>query len=156
MSRCERKLHVEPAPDAGQFRLKVAFATQDRVTVNQHFGTAKSLMVFGVGTEGWSLLEVIEFPSSLKQTHDKLPSRIHELAGCAAVYCNACGVSAIRKLVEQGVNPVKVPEGINIHELLKEIQFELNHFPKGWLARALKQGQRKDEKRFDRLLDDTW
>jgi nitrogen fixation protein NifX len=162
MIKSERKLHVEPSPGEAEFSLKVAFTTLDRHHVDQHFGTAKCVLVYGVNKEHWSLLEAIEYPSINEGTHEKLPARIADLDGCAAIYCNACGASAIRQLLGKEINPVKVSEGANIHTLLSEIQDELQGTPTGWLSRALKTEERKKQDnasvqgRLSKLMDEEW
>lgn len=158
----ERKLHVEPAPDEAQFDIKVAFVTQDRQRVDQHFGTAKGVLIYGVSEQSWSLLEAIEYPIVSEQTHAKLPGRITDLKGCAAVYCNACGAAAIRQLLADEINPVRVSEGSDIHQLISELQLELRGTPMGWLGRALKQAKREcsnsgsQADRLNALMDEDW
>lgn len=164
MLKSERKLHVEPRPDEEQFSLKIAFATKDRVHVDQHFGTAKCVLIYGVGTQSWSLLEAIEYPDIDGKRHDKLPCRIRDLAemSCAAIFCNACGVSAIRQLLGSDINPVKVQEGADIHRLIAELQTELSGKPTGWVGRAVKaaeqetKSEKSDERRLAQLMDEDW
>ncbi|MDG3085009.1 NifB/NifX family molybdenum-iron cluster-binding protein [Vibrio hannami] len=164
MLRSERKLHVEPRPDESLFNLKVAFTTQDRHHVDQHFGTAKCVLVYGVGKDNWSLIEAIEYPDSDERRHDKLPGRIQDLAElkCSAIYCNACGVSAIRKLLENDINPVKVHEGADIHDLICELQDKLKGTPTGWVNRAIKSINKplnsdvSSEKRLAQMMEEDW
>jgi nitrogen fixation protein NifX len=162
MFKSERKLHVEPSPDQGQFRLKVGFTTLDRHHVDQHFGSAKSVLIYGVNEVGSHLLEAVEYADTNAGTHDKLPARIGDLSECSAIFCNACGPSAIRQLLEKGIHPVKVNEGSVIRELLANVQQELQAEPSGWLARALKQTneQKRDEseksQRLAQLMDEDW
>lgn len=162
MIKSERKLHVEPLPNANQFKLKVAFATRDRHHVDQHFGMAKCVLIYGVSDEHWSLMEAIEYPTINENTHDKLPARISDLEECSAIYCNACGAAAIRQLLAHDIHPVKVSEGANIHLQIADIQEELKGQPMGWLARALKRTERKSrvteqvDTRLDRLMDEEW
>lgn len=162
MKISERKLHVEPAPDAGSFSLKVGFTTQDRNHVDQHFGSAKCVLIYGVSGADWHVLEAIEYADLAASAHNKLPARIGDLSGCAAVFCNACGASAIRLLLERNIHPVKVMEGMEIHKLLEGIQQELNTEPSGWLARAIKQYNLSKEPKMDKnqrlsqLMDEDW
>ncbi|MEJ2141949.1 MAG: NifB/NifX family molybdenum-iron cluster-binding protein, partial [Gammaproteobacteria bacterium] len=84
--------------------LKVAFATTDMKTVNQHFGSAKSFAMYMVNPEDATLLEAAQF-AILEQDgdEDKLSAKIKMLEGCSAVYCQAIGSSAINQLVLRGV-----------------------------------------------------
>ncbi|MDF0535862.1 NifB/NifX family molybdenum-iron cluster-binding protein [Shewanella sp. A32] len=158
-SNSERKLYVEPLPDA-EFQLKVAFATLDRRHVDQHFGSARSVLIYGIGREQWAILEAIEYPEDDSRTHDRLPARIRDLSHCSAIFCNACGASAIRQLLDKGIHPVKVMEGSEIHQLLDDIRQELNGTPMGWLARSLKQLDEQPQEhcsdRLQALMDEEW
>lgn len=162
MSKCERKLHVEPMPDESLFQVKVAFSTLDRQHVDQHFGTGKCVLIYGVGKESWSLIEAIEYPDVNENNHNKLPARVEDLNGCSAIYCNACGASAISKLLEKNINPIKVSAGANIHQLLLDLQQELNGVPQGWLARALQALSQErssggdTQARLSQLMDEEW
>ncbi|MGX9417624.1 NifB/NifX family molybdenum-iron cluster-binding protein [Vibrio sp. RC27] len=162
MFKSERKLHVEPTPDDSLFRIKVGFTTLDRHRVDQHFGSAKCVLIYGLNETEWHLLEAIEYSNSNSQTHDKLPIRIGDLSACSAVYCNACGPSAIRQLLDKGIHPVKVTEGSNIHDLMRDLQLELIEGPTGWLSRAIKTTVDERQKAVDKaqrlsdLMDEDW
>jgi nitrogen fixation protein NifX len=162
MFKSERKLHVEPCPDDSAMSLKVGFTTLDRQSVDQHFGSAKCVLIYGLNETQWHLLEAIEYSDTTSQTHDKLPTRIADLASCSAVYCNACGPSAIRQLLEKGIHPIKVTQGSNIHRLLSDLQQELKGEPSGWLARAIHntKGARQQAadrvQRLSELMDEDW
>ncbi|PMH44851.1 hypothetical protein BCU68_11955 [Vibrio sp. 10N.286.49.B3] len=159
-----RKLSVEPRPNNSEFSFNIAFATQDRHHVDQHFGTAKCVLIYGVGKKSWSLLEAIEYQEVDEDRHGKLPSRINDLSvlNCAAIYCNACGVSAIRQLMQSGVNPVKVQQGMDIHALIASLQKDLVGTPTGWIKRALMQKPQRndtsldDQQRLEHLMDEEW
>lgn len=42
--------------------MRVAFATQDLVTVNAHFGWAGHVMIYEVSPEGYAHVETHDFP----------------------------------------------------------------------------------------------
>ncbi len=160
MITSERKLHVEPQPKEHEYLLKVAFCTVDRQTVNQHFGTGRCVLIYGVSTDDSHLLEAIEYPFVTDKAHDKLSVRIEDLSHCSAVYCNACGPAAIRQLLEQDVHPVKVREGMEIQTLISEIQNELSGTPMGWLGRAIKNKTTptnlSKQDQLSQLMDEEW
>src|SRR5512140_3301630 len=84
--------------------IKVAFATTDMVHVNQHFGSTKSFALYAVDPEQSELLEAAQFGDlSQDGNEDKLSVKIQLLDGCAAVYCQAIGASAIKQIVAQGI-----------------------------------------------------
>ena len=66
--------------------LRVAFASADRVTVDQHFGAAVGFVIYALDDERAQLVELAEFPpESMDGNESKLPAKIAALSGCAAV-----------------------------------------------------------------------
>ncbi|MCY9878129.1 NifB/NifX family molybdenum-iron cluster-binding protein [Vibrio natriegens] len=159
MKSTKRRLYLPPEPTQEKLRVKIAFTTSDRQTVDQHFGSAKGVLIYGIYHTEWHLMEAIEYRTS-GPAHDKLPSRIEDLSGCAAIFCNACGASAIRQLLECDIQPVKVNEKCDIHFLLNEVLAELDSAHTGWLSRALKKNKQPDtsgtEKMLTQLMDEEW
>lgn len=137
--------------------LKIAFATTDMETVNQHFGSAKSFAIYAVDRDNEQLLEAAEF-GELKQdgNEDKLSVKIELLNGCAAVYCQAVGGSAINQLIVKGIQPVKVHEGSKIKDLIVDLQNEMKAGPSSWLAKAINQHKSPDPERFNQMEDEGW
>ena len=154
MTAITRKLEVLGDDDGTLMR--VAFASADRIYVDQHFGSALAFLIYGVNSEQAQLLSVCEF-EGLKQagTEDKLSAKLELLEGCIAVYCRACGSSAIRQLLERGIQPVKVSEGAVVRQLLEELQQELREGPSAWLAKAVSRNQ-LNTARFNEMEMDAW
>ncbi len=137
--------------------LKVAFASSDMVSVNQHFGSAKSFAIYGVDMEEAQLIEVAQF-GQLDQdgNEDKLAVKFDLLKGCAAVYCQAVGASAIKQLIAHGIQPVKVHDGSQIKDLITDLQNELKAGPSSWLAKAMNKQKGVDPSRFNAMADEDW
>lgn len=156
MASPTRQLQVLDGEDDGTL-LKVAFASSDRETVDQHFGSSRSFVIYGVNPEHSQLLKVIEF-GDLEQdgNEDKLVAKLELLEGCIAVYCRACGASAVRQLLAIGVQPVKVAEAARIDEMLESLQSELREGPSAWLAKAIQRTRGPDLKRFDAMAGEAW
>ena len=150
-----RQLHV--LDDDDSTLLKVAFATSDRIEVDQHFGSARSFTIYGIDPERSKLLQISEF-SDLNQdgNEDKLVEKIDMLDGCIAVYCRACGASAVRQLLARGIQPVKVTDESDISELIRALQYELKQGPSSWLAKALRSHQLFSSSRFDDMEAEGW
>lgn len=137
--------------------IKVAFATTDMVHVNQHFGSARYFAVYAVNPEQSELLEAAQFGELAQDgNEDKLSVKIQLLTGCAAVYCQAIGASAIKQIVAQGIQPIKVHEGSTIKHLLADLQNEMKSGPSSWLAKAINQNKGPDPGRFDAMEEDGW
>lgn len=137
--------------------IKVAFATTDMVHVNQHFGSAKSFALYAVNPEQAELMEAAQFGELTQDgNEDKLSVKLQLLEGCAAVYCQAVGASAIKQILSQGIQPIKVHEGSRIQDLLADLQTEMKSGPSSWLAKAINQHKSPDPKRFDAMEEEGW
>jgi len=156
MTLLKRQFQVLSDADDGTL-LKVAFATSNSQTVDQHFGSALSFAIYGVNPDSTQLLGVSEF-GQLEQdgNEDKLAAKIDMLDGCVAVYCRACGASAVRQLLASNVQPIKVGEDATIVDLLAALQAELREGPSSWLAKAIERQRGPDQNRFDAMAAEGW
>jgi len=137
--------------------LKIAFASSNSKTVDQHFGSAKSFAIFEVTADQASQVEINEFGDLAQDgNEDKLDIKMSMLEGCSAVYCQAAGPSAIKRLMTIGVQPVKVSEGSVIKQLLVDVQKEMKTGPTGWLAKAMEKHKKADASRFDAMEAEGW
>jgi len=138
--------------------LKVAFATTDMKQVNQHFGSARSFAVYAVSDEQATLLEVAQF-GRLEQdgNEDKLSVKLAALQGCAAVYSQAVGSSAVQQLLRMGIQPVRVDPGSRIADLIDALQEEMQSgTPAPWVCKALAAQVGADASRFDAMENEGW
>lgn len=137
--------------------IKVAFATSDMLHVDQHFGSAQSFAIYAVNPEQAELLEAAQFGNLAQDgNEDKLAVKIQLLEGCAAVYCQAIGASAIKQIIAHGIQPVKVHEGSRIKDLVADLQNEMKSGATSWLAKAINQNKTPDPKRFDEMAEEDW
>lgn len=138
--------------------LRIAFASTDRKHVDQHFGAALAFAIYAVSAEGAHLDEVAQFsPQAMDGNEDKLTPKIDLLEGCAAMYCQAVGASAMQQLIARGIHPLKVEQGTPISELLSQLRQELREEPRGWMAKAILRMQKpRDDSRFDSMADEGW
>ncbi|MCW2306904.1 NifB/NifX family molybdenum-iron cluster-binding protein [Rhodobium gokarnense] len=157
-ARLARRLTLVEGPDGDGFMekaLKVAFATTDQIHVDQHFGSAVRFAVYHVTMDEARFAEAIAFEAASQDgNEDKLAARIAALAGCAAVYCQAVGASAIGQLKTVGVQPLKVAPGTPIKAQLSQLQQELREGPALWIVRAL--SEERDPNRFDDMEAEGW
>jgi nitrogen fixation protein NifX len=144
--------------EAAKTTLKVAFASRDRRHVDQHFGAAEAFAIYAVEVESAALLEVVQFLDASHESQDgnegKLAAKIALLEGCVAVYCQAVGASAIRQLLAQGIQPIKVREGARVDDLIAQLQQEWLSGPTSWLAKAIRGPG--DESRFAAMAAEGW
>lgn len=137
--------------------LKVAFATSDMKTVDQHFGAAQSFAIYALDMDRVCLSEATEFGKlEMDGNEDKLGAKIDVLDGCIAVYSQAVGASAINQLKAKNIQPVKVSPGAVISDLLESLQEELRQGPGSWLAKAIASTMAADPSRFDQMEAEGW
>lgn len=135
--------------------LRVAFASRDRVCVDQHFGAAEGFAIYAVDAEHAYLAGVVEFPpESMDGNENKLAEKISALTGCAAVYCLAVGGSAVRQLVAAEIQPIRLDEPQPIETLLNAIRNGMSGGGIPWIDKALRKNE--DTGRFDRMADEGW
>ena len=133
--------------------LRVAFATGDRVSVNQHFGASSGFAIYAIDGERARLVQVAQFMAgSMDGNEDKLSDRIAALAGCAAVYCLAVGGSAARQLLAAGVQPVRLDAEAPIDSLLVQLRQAIRDGGVSWVDRKIK--RERDSGRFDRMAEE--
>jgi len=135
--------------------LRVGFATKNQQHVDQHFGSCASIAIYLVTPHETHLHEVVAFETANQDgNEDKLAVRIEALEGCAALYCQAIGASAIAQLKKKGVQPLKVTPNMPITAQLQQLRHELRESPAFWMLHALE--AEKDASRFDDMEAEGW
>ncbi|MDK9725242.1 MAG: NifB/NifX family molybdenum-iron cluster-binding protein [Sterolibacteriaceae bacterium MAG5] len=133
--------------------LKVAFATDDRIAVNQHFGAAVGFTIYALDAEAAKLVQVVEFAvEAMDGNEDKLGAKIEALGGCAAVYCLAVGASAVRQLLAGGIQPMRLDDETAIEPLLGQLRAAIRDGGVPWIDKLV----RRDASRFDRMAEEGW
>jgi nitrogen fixation protein NifX len=146
---------VEAAQPADS--VTVAFATTDRKHVDQHFGAAMAFAVYAVSPSHASLVEYAQFGELQYDGHeDKLSPKLALLQGCAAVYCQAVGGSAIRQLLAAGIQPLRVEEGSVIEQLIRDLQADWRAGNAAWAEKALLRRQEPTDDRFAAMEAEGW
>lgn len=156
----ERRMRIIDGDGKGDLEavsVRVAFATSDMKHVDQHFGSAQSFALYAVNPDQTGLLEASQFGRLAQDgNEDKLAAKIDTLKGCAAVYCQAVGASAVSQLLAHGIQPVKVAPGASIRDLLESLQEQLREGPSAWLAKAIERQNPPDAGRFDSMESEGW
>lgn len=118
--------------------LKIAFATADGTTVDQHFGWCRRFDVYEVDPDHARLAQTRELAAASDEEDSKIDSRLDAVRDCAIVHITAIGGTAAARVVNSGVMPVKVPEGSSVPELLQRLQTVLQGSPPPWLRKVLR------------------
>jgi nitrogen fixation protein NifX len=125
--------------------MKIAFATQDLVRVDAHFGWAKNIMVYDLTPQGHTFVETFSFGDDLQEdgNEDKLSPKIEAIKDCAVLYVAAIGGSAAARIVANKIHPVKLKDPEAIVDVLEKMRVVLSGTPPPWLRKALLKGQER-------------
>jgi len=162
MTHARRLRLIDPAsvpdtPLSQEIRpVKVALATQDMTTVNAHFAGARTLAIYDVTSEGWSLVEAVQFEEATAEdgsgghggpdSDDRVAPRLVALEGCALLFVRAIGGPAAARVVNAKVHPIKVPEDEPIDRVLERVRGMLDGTPPPWLRKAMGQATNGGDK----------
>ncbi|MDR1888400.1 MAG: nitrogen fixation protein NifX [Zoogloeaceae bacterium] len=138
--------------------LKLAFASDDRLRVNQHFGSATAFVLYSLTPQGAAVSGFGEFPEEeMDGGENKLLARVDFLAGCDAVFVRAIGASAIKQLLARGVQPIRADESDRIEDLLRDVGVAMTEGGVPWIERALAARAKADHPdRFARMEEEGW
>ena len=124
--------------------MKVAFASTDKVHVDEHFGHAEEFYIWDVGPEEAAFSGVVQVQSEDAPGHsdDKIEARGAALADCALVYVGEIGGPAAARLVAKKIHPIKSKEREPITVVVGKLQEVLKGNPPPWLRKAMMKGER--------------
>ncbi len=96
--------------------VKIAVASSDGITVNEHFGRARFFRIYRLHDEGYDFLEVREnAPPCGGQAHDDdaLARSAKLIADCRGVIAAQVGPGAIDALIAHRIMAFTLPGGVN-------------------------------------------
>lgn len=128
--------------------MKIAFATTDGKTVDEHFGRAGMFAIYEITESGHHFVEARKFADgmdkSVVDTRDKGPlhddavqSKVDRLADCKLVYMTEIGGPSAARLVKKGMMPMKVKEPVEIESALAQLEEKIKKSPPPWLRKAI-------------------
>ncbi len=128
--------------------MKIAFASTDGKSVDEHFGRAGTFVVYEMSTGGFKYLETRTFADgidtaitstkNLGQAHDDaVQSKVERLADCRLIYLTEIGGPSAARLVRSGIMPMKVKEAGPIERELEKLATLIKGSPPPWLKKAL-------------------
>lgn len=123
--------------------MKVAFASTDKVHIDEHFGRAEEFYVWSVGPEEAEFSGVIQVKAEDDMdghSDDKIEARGEALAECALVYVGEIGGPAAARLVAKKIHPLKSKTKEPIAEVVAKLQEVLKGTPPPWLRKAMLKG----------------
>ncbi|MBB4312180.1 nitrogen fixation protein NifX [Roseospira marina] len=141
--------------------MKVALATQDMTAVNAHFAGARTLAIYEVSTEGWTLVEAVQFDDVTAQDgsghgheDDRVGPRLAALDGCTLLFVRAIGGPAAARVVNARIHPVKIAADESLDSVLERVRVMLDGTPPPWLRKAMMARNASDTPRTDFMDDD--
>jgi len=128
--------------------MKIAFATTDGRTVDEHFGRAGMFAIYEITEHGHRFVESRKFAEGIDTavagTKDKGPihddavqSKVDRLADCKLVYLTEIGGPSAARLVKKGMMPMKVKEPVTIEYALAQLEETIRKSPPPWLKKAM-------------------
>ena len=122
--------------------MKVAFASTDKINVDEHFGRAEQFYVWDVGPEEAEFSGVIQVKTEGADEADRIEARCAGLSECALVYVAEIGGPAAARLVAKRIHPIKSKDQEPITAVVEKLQEVLRGSPPPWLRKALLKGER--------------
>jgi len=128
--------------------MKVAFATTNGTTVDEHFGRAGMFAIYEITDKGHQFVEVRKFSDgmdkSLTDTRDQGPlhdnavqGKVDRLADCKLIYLTEIGGPSAARLVKKGIMPMKMKEPVAIVNALAQLEKTIRKSPPPWLRKAM-------------------
>lgn len=122
--------------------MKVAFASTDKVHIDEHFGRAERFMIWEVGPEQAGFTGVVEVKAEGDDEEDRIEARSAALSDCALVYVAQIGGPAAARLVAKKIHPIKSKDCESIATVVEKLQEVLRDNPPPWLRKALHKSER--------------
>jgi nitrogen fixation protein NifX len=122
--------------------MKVAFASTDKIHVDQHFGRAEQFYIWEVGMQDAEFTGVVQVKTEGDDEADRIEARCAGLADCALVYVAEIGGPAAARLVAKKIHPIKSKEQEPITQVVAKLQEVLRGSPPPWLRKAMLKNER--------------
>lgn len=124
--------------------MKVAFASNDKIHVNEHFGRAEQFTIWEIGPEEAGFTGMVQVRSEGDDEADRIEARCSGLADCALVYVAEIGGPAAARLVAKKIHPIKSKEREPIAVVVEKLQEVLRGSPPPWLRKAMLKNERPE------------
>lgn len=117
--------------------MKIAFATSDNETINQHFGWATKFAIWEIASDHASFSGLAEIEATADNEDDKIDARLKVIRDCTIVYITQIGGPAAARLVANKIHPIKSKDEEKIQDAIAKLQETLNNNPPPWLRRVM-------------------
>ncbi len=118
--------------------MKIAFASKDGITVNEHFGWCEKFYIYEVNQDDYSLIHEVDSSIKFEEEVDKLEYKINCLEDSDIVYVAQIGPKAANMVKSAGIYPMKSStENEKIEDVLFSLKKLIKNNPPLWLQRIL-------------------
>ena len=118
--------------------MKIAFASKDGKTVNEHFGWCEKFYLYDIDKHSYQFLKEIDSSKKYEAEVEKLEYKIECVSQSDIVYVTKIGPKAANMVKLAGVYPIKSSrEDEKIEDILKSFQKIIVNNPPLWLKRIL-------------------
>ena len=124
--------------------MKIAFASTDKVHINQHFGWSKVFQLFEIDKERAEFLYEIESSQDPEEEVAKLNYKIATIKEADILYCSQIGPKASQMVQAAKIYPVRAREEDTIEDAIVKIQELLMTNPPPWLLRIYHTAEQKE------------
>lgn len=115
--------------------MKIAFASTDKVHIDQHFGWSKTFQLFEVDKDSSSFVKEIDSSIEYEDEMEKLNYKIETIKEADMIYCTQIGPSASKMVQAAKIHPIRSSGDETIAEAIAKLQEMLNGNPPPWLLR---------------------
>lgn len=122
--------------------MKVAFASTDKIHVDEHFGRAEEFYIWEIGPTAAEFTGVVQVEAEAGDIDDRIEARGAALADCALVYVAQIGGPAAARLVAKKIHPLKSKQQEPISTVVEKLQNVLRNNPPPWLRKAMLKSER--------------
>ena len=122
--------------------MKVGFATNDNILINDHFGWAKNFAIYEINTDGFKFLENRCFEEELEE-FNKIDKKIEKLRDVKIIFIESIGGTAAARVVKSGIYPIvkkgngAKPVSLRIEDVMEELRDVLSKNPPPWLKKII-------------------
>ena len=116
--------------------MKVGFATNDNILINDHFGWAKNFAVYEINGDGFKFLENRYFEEEIEEL-SKIDKKIEGLRDLKIIFVESIGGTAAARVVKSGIHPVKSKPNDKIEDVMKDLKTVLSGNPPPWLKKII-------------------
>ena len=118
--------------------MKVAFASTDKIHIDEHFGRAEVFYLWDIGPESAEFSGIVQMDIGTDADEaDRIEARCSSLGDCALVYVAEIGGPAAARLVAKKIHPIKSKNHAPIAETAAKLQQVLQGNPPPWLRKAM-------------------